>query len=94
MQALKIFPKFNFKYFAITLCIVMFDIFIYLLIFTALMAYDDFYTGPTADYGSWQSRSDFDRAVVILLYCWHMINLAVVFVVAYKIYKYLNTAKN
>ncbi|QHL86758.1 hypothetical protein GU926_04615 [Nibribacter ruber] len=51
-----------------------------------MMSYDDNYDESKGEYWSWESMTDFDKAVVVGLYFWHAVNIIGI---CYLIYKFI-----
>lgn len=73
------------KHIFITIAIILFDLFIYMVLGVALMRYDDSYDESKGEYWSWGSLTTFDKVAVIGLNIWHLINLCAIIFVIYKI---------
>ncbi|MBC5775753.1 hypothetical protein H8S95_16890 [Pontibacter sp. KCTC 32443] len=75
---------------AIGLALVLVDLAVYAVLGIMMMAYDDFYDESKGEYWSWESMTDFDRAVVVGLYFWHFINFVVACFIIYNAIRALN----
>jgi hypothetical protein len=75
------------KSFFIGIGIILIDLAVYIFLGLLLMSYDDFYDESKGEYWSWESLSDFDKAVVIGLNIWHVVNILAVLYISYKAFK-------
>ncbi|MEJ8804416.1 hypothetical protein [Pontibacter sp. H249] len=75
---------------AIWLGIVLIDLAVYAALGIMMMAYDDFYDESKGEYWSWASMTNFDRAVIVGLYFWHLVNFVAASIIIYNAVKSLN----
>ena len=79
---------------AIGLVLIFIDLAVYAALGIMMMAYDDFYVESKGEYWSWERMTDFDRALIMGLYFWHLVNLVAASIIIYNTVKSLNRKHN
>ena len=67
--------------------IILFDIAVYIFLGMLLMNYEDFYDESKGEYWSLESMSVSDKLTYFGLQFWHLVNIALIIYVIYRIVK-------
>ncbi|GAB7087659.1 hypothetical protein JCM15579A_17630 [Marinifilum fragile] len=78
---------FSGKNILISIGVILFDLFVYLVLGMLLMNYDDFYDESKGEYWSLESMTFWQKANYIGLNLWHIINVIVIGYVIYRVIK-------
>ena len=77
----------NYKIWIIGILAVIVDLAIYIFLGLVHMMYTDFYDESQGEYESWGSYSSRDKAVVVGINVWYVLNLLLVGYVLYRVIK-------
>lgn len=78
---------FSVKNILISIGVILFDLFVYLVLGMLLMNYDDFYDESKGEYWSLENMTFWQKANYIGLNLWHIINVIIIGYVIYRVIK-------
>jgi len=82
---------FTFKNIIIGFGLIVLDLFVYIILGTMLMGYDDFYHESKGEYFSLESMTFWQKVNYIGLHFWHVVNVVFIIILIYKLIVKINS---